>query len=188
VSDALAEGPDGLLRCAWSISAPEYIAYHDEEWGRPVKTDQGLYERMTLEAFQSGLAWITILRKRENFRAAFAGFEIERVAAFGEDDVARLMADAGIVRNRLKIEAAIANARAALDVELTSLIWSFAPEPRPSRRRGLAELAASTPESKALAKALKKEGFRFVGPTTAYAMMQACGLVDDHFEGCHVVL
>ncbi len=188
VSDALAEGPDGLLRCAWSVSAPEYIAYHDEEWGRPVKTDQGLYERMTLEAFQSGLAWITILRKRENFRAAFAGFEISRVAEFGEDDVARLMADAGIVRNRLKIEAAIANARAALDVNLTDLIWSFAPEPRPSRRRGLAELAASTPESKALAKALKKEGFRFVGPTTAYAMMQACGLVDDHFEGCHVVL
>jgi DNA-3-methyladenine glycosylase I len=188
VSDALAEGPDGLLRCRWAGSAPEYIAYHDDEWGRPIRTDQGLYERMTLEAFQSGLAWITILRKRENFRAAFAGFEIARVAEFGEADVARLMADAGIVRNRLKIEAAIANARAALDVDLTSLIWSFAPEPRPSRRRTLAELEASTPESKALAKALKKEGFRFVGPTTAYAMMQACGLVDDHFEGCHVVL
>jgi DNA-3-methyladenine glycosylase I len=188
VSDALVEGADGLLRCSWAGSAPEYIAYHDEEWGRPIRTDQGLYERMTLEAFQSGLAWITILRKRENFRAAFAGFEIERVASFGEDDVARLMADAGIVRNRLKIEAAIANARAALDVDLTALIWSFAPEPRASRRSGLGDLVASTPESKALAKALKKEGFRFVGPTTAYAMMQACGLVDDHFDGCHVVL
>ena len=116
MSDALVEGADGLLRCFWAGSAPEYIAYHDEEWGRPIRDDQGLYERMTLEAFQSGLAWITILRKRENFRAAFAGFEIARVAAFGEDDVARLMADAGIVRNRLKIEAAIANARAALDV------------------------------------------------------------------------
>ena len=188
MTDALAEGPDGLLRCSWAVSAPEYIAYHDDEWGRPVRTDQGLYERMTLEAFQSGLAWITILRKRENFRAAFAGFEIARVAEFGEDDFARLMADTGIVRNRLKIEAAIHNARAALDVDLTSLIWSFAPEPRPARRRDLSELQASTPESKALAKALKKEGFRFVGPTTAYAMMQACGLVDDHFEGCHVVL
>jgi DNA-3-methyladenine glycosylase I len=185
VSDALAEGPDGLPRCFWAASAPEYIAYHDEEWGRPVRTDQGLYERMTLEAFQSGLAWITILRKREGFRAAFAGFEIARVAAFGPDDVARLMADAGIVRNRAKIEAAIANARAAVDLPLAELIWSFAPEPRP-RPRTRAEVAASTPESKALAKALKMEGFRFVGPTTAYALMQACGLVDDHIEGCHV--
>jgi DNA-3-methyladenine glycosylase I len=188
VSDALTEGPDGLLRCSWAGSAPEYIAYHDEEWGRPIRTDQGLYERMTLEAFQSGLAWITILRKRENFRAAFAGFEIERVAAFGEDDVARLMADAGIVRNRLKIEAAIANARAALDVDLTAFIWSFAPDPRPPRPHDHSGAHSSTPESIALAKGLKKHGFRFVGPTTAYAMMQACGLVDDHFEGCHVVL
>ena len=186
MSDALLEGADGRLRCFWAASAPEYAAYHDEEWGRPVRTDQGLYERMTLEAFQSGLAWITILRKRENFRRAFAGFDIESVAVFGEEDVARLMADAGIVRNRLKIEAAIANARAAADVPLAELIWSFAPDPRPPRPRTRADLQATTPESKALSKALKKHGFRFVGPTTAYALMQACGLVDDHFEGCHV--
>jgi len=186
VTDALVVGDDGLARCYWAISAPEYIAYHDEEWGRPVTTDQGLYERMTLEAFQSGLAWITILRKREGFRAAFAGFDIDAVAAFGEDDVARLMADAAIVRNRLKIEAAINNARAAQDVGLAELIWSFAPAPRPPRPLHRGEGKATTPESVALAKALKKAGFRFVGPTTAYAMMQACGLVDDHFEGCHV--
>jgi DNA-3-methyladenine glycosylase I len=188
VSDSLVEGPDGLHRCSWAVSAPEYVAYHDEEWGRPVRTDQGLYERMTLEAFQSGLAWITILRKREGFRTAFADFEIARVAEFGADDVTRLMADAGIVRNRQKIDAAIDNARAALDVDLTALIWSFAPDPRPPRPRDHGAAHASAPESKALAKALKQEGFRFVGPTTAYAMMQACGLVDDHFEGCHVVV
>ena len=183
---ALVVGEDGRARCYWAGSAPEYIAYHDEEWGRPVRDDQGLYERMTLEAFQSGLAWITILRKREGFRAAFAGFDIEAVAAFGEDDFNRLMNDAGIVRNRLKIEAAIANARAAQDTSLAELIWSFAPDPRPPRPRHRGEGQATTPESVALAKALKKAGFRFVGPTTAYAMMQACGLVDDHFEGCHV--
>jgi len=185
VSDALVEGPDGRLRCFWARSAPEYIAYHDQEWGRPIRDDRGLYERMTLEAFQSGLAWITILRKRENFRAAFAGFDPVKVAEFGEQDVARLMADAGIVRNRLKIDAAINNARAALDVPLGELIWSFAPESRP-RPRTRTEVPAVTPESTALAKALKKQGFRFVGPTTAYALMQACGLVDDHIEGCHV--
>jgi DNA-3-methyladenine glycosylase I len=183
-SGALVEGDDGRLRCFWAGSAPEYIAYHDEEWGRPVRSDQGLYERMTLEAFQSGLAWITILRKREAFRAAFANFEIARVAEFDEQDVARLMADAGIVRNRLKIEAAIANARAAVDVSLAELIWSFAPAARP-RPRTRAEVPATTPESKALAKELKRQGFRFVGPTTAYALMQACGLVNDHLEGCH---
>jgi DNA-3-methyladenine glycosylase I len=186
VSDALVEGADGRLRCFWAGSAPEYIAYHDEEWGRPIRDDRGLYERMTLEAFQSGLAWITILRKRDNFRAAFAGFDPLKVASFGEPDVARLMADAGIVRNRLKIEAAIANARASLDLPLGELIWSFAPEPRPHRPRTRADVPAVTPESTALAKALKKQGFRFVGPTTAYALMQACGLVDDHIEGCHV--
>ena len=185
VSDALVEGEDGRLRCYWATSAPEYIAYHDEEWGRPVRTAQGLYERMTLEAFQSGLAWITILRKRENFRAAFAGFDIEAVAAFGEADVARLMADAGIVRNRAKIEAAIVNARAAAGLDLTELLWSFAPEPRP-RPRTRAEVPAVTPESTTMAKALKKRGFRFVGPTTAYALMQATGMVDDHVAGCHV--
>jgi DNA-3-methyladenine glycosylase I len=186
VSDALVEGADGRLRCFWAGSAPEYLAYHDEEWGRPIRDDRGLYERMTLEAFQSGLAWITILRKRENFRAAFAGFDPAVVASFGEQDVARLMADVGIVRNRLKIEAAIANARASLDVSLGELIWSFAPEPRPHRPQMRADVPAVTPESTALAKALKKHGFRFVGPTTAYALMQACGLVDDHIEGCHV--
>jgi DNA-3-methyladenine glycosylase I len=186
VNDVLLEGADGRLRCAWAGSAPEYLAYHDEEWGRPVRDGHGLYERMTLEAFQSGLAWITILRKREGFRAAFAGFAPERVAAFGEEDVARLMADAGIVRNRAKIDAAIANARAALEVDLGELVWRHAPDPRPPRPRTVADAHSVTPESTALAKALKRHGFRFVGPTTAYAMMQACGLVDDHFEGCHV--
>jgi DNA-3-methyladenine glycosylase I len=178
---------DGLVdgRCWWGSSAPEYIAYHDEEWGRPVHDSRALFEKLSLEAFQSGLSWLTILRKRENFRAAFAGFEIERVAAFGEDDVARLLADEGIVRNRAKVEATIANARAALDLDLAELLWSFAPEPRP-RPRTPADLPASTPESKAMAKELKRLGFRFVGPTTAYAMMQACGLVDDHIEGCLV--
>jgi DNA-3-methyladenine glycosylase I len=180
VSDGLVDG-----RCWWGASTPEYIAYHDEEWGRPVRDDRALFEKLCLEAFQSGLSWITILRKRENFRAAFAGFDIERVAAFGDDDVARLMADEGIVRNRAKIEAAIANARAAADLSLGELLWSFAPEPRP-RPRSIADVPAVTPESTAMAKELKKRGFRFVGPTTAYALMQACGLVDDHIEGCLV--
>ena len=185
MSDSLVHGDDGRARCWWAGPAPEYVAYHDTEWGRPVRDDRRLYEKLTLEAFQSGLAWITILRKREAFRAAFDGFEIERVARYGEQDVARLMADAGIVRNRAKIEAAIANARAALDIDLTALIWSFAPDPRP-RPRSRADVRASTPESVALAKALKRAGLRLVGPTTAYALMQACGLVDDHIEGCHV--
>ena len=171
-------------RCWWAASMP---AYHDEEWGRPVRDDRALYEKLCLEAFQSGLSWSTILNKRENFRAAFAGFEIERVAAFGDDDVARLMADAGIVRNRAKIEAAIANARAAAGVDLTELLWSFAPEPRPRPRR-IEDIPAVSPESTAMSKELKKRGFRFVGPTTAYALMQACGLVDDHIEGCLVPL
>jgi DNA-3-methyladenine glycosylase I len=171
-------------RCPWGTSAPEYIAYHDEEWGKPVRDDQGLYERLCLEAFQSGLSWLTILRKREAFRAAFAGFDPVQVAAFGEDDVACLMADAGIVRNRMKIDAAIANARAALELDsLTELLWSFAPEPRPAPRT-LADVPAVTPESTAMAKELKRRGFRFVGPTTAYALMQACGLVNDHLDGC----
>ena len=172
-------------RCWWSASTPEYVAYHDEEWGRPVHDDRALFEKLCLEAFQSGLSWLTILRKREAFRAAFAGFEIERVAAFGPGDVERLMADAGIVRNRAKIDAAIANARAAaaLDVPLAELLWSFAPAARP-RPASPEEIPAATPESKAMAKELKRRGFRFVGPTTAYALMQACGLVDDHLEGC----
>ena len=169
-------------RCWWAASMPEY---HDEEWGRPVRDDRALFEKLCLEAFQSGLSWLTILRKRENFRAAFANFEIERVAAFGDDDVARLLADEGIVRNRAKVEATIANARAAaeLDVPLAELLWSFAPEPRP-RPRAISDLPASTAESTAMAKELKRRGFRFVGPTTAYALMQACGLVNDHIEGC----
>jgi DNA-3-methyladenine glycosylase I len=182
VSDGLVDG-----RCWWGSSTPEYVRYHDEEWGRPVRDDRALFEKLSLEAFQSGLSWLTILRKRESFRAAFAGFEIERVAAFGDDDVARLMADAGIVRNRAKIDATIANARAAavLDVPLAELLWSFAPAARP-RPRTPAGVPASTPESAAMAKELKRRGFRFVGPTTAYAMMQACGLVDDHIDGCLV--
>ena len=176
-------------RCPWGAGSPEYEAYHDEEWGRPVRDDDALYEKLCLEAFQSGLAWITILRKRENFRAAFAGFEIERVARFGARDVERLMGDAGIVRNRAKIEAAIANAKAAaaLDEPLSELIWSFEPEPEPGPApRSMADLPAQTPESKALAKELKRRGFRFVGPTTAYALMQACGLVNDHLASCFV--
>jgi DNA-3-methyladenine glycosylase I len=173
------------VRCPWATSAPEYVDYHDNEWGRPVRGDDALFERLCLEAFQSGLAWITILRKRENFRRAFAGFEIERVAAFGDDDVERLMNDAGIVRNRAKIEAAIANARAAavMDESLTDVIWAHAPPPRAAPKT-LEDLPASTDESRALAKALKARGFRFVGPTTAYATMQACGLVNDHLESC----
>jgi DNA-3-methyladenine glycosylase I len=164
------------------------MAYHDAEWGRPVTDDRGIYERMVLEGFQSGLSWLTILRKRENFRAAFAGFEIEAVARFGEGDVARLLADAGIVRHRGKIEAAIANAKAAasLDTPLAELVWSFAPSRRRRAPRTLEELPAVTSESTALAKELKRRGFRFVGPTTAYATMQACGLVNDHLAGCWV--
>ncbi|WP_213453833.1 DNA-3-methyladenine glycosylase I [Rhizomonospora bruguierae] len=181
-------GADGLARCAWGGSTPDYAVYHDTEWGRPVRTDDGLYERLTLEAFQSGLSWLTILRKRAAFRAAFDGFRIPSVAAYGEAEVARLMADAGIVRNRAKIEAAIVNARAALDLPagLAALLWSFAPPPRERRPAGLADVPALTPASTALAKALKKAGFRFVGPTTAYALMQATGMVDDHLVGCHV--
>jgi DNA-3-methyladenine glycosylase I len=181
----LVVGDDGLARCGWGASTPEYVRYHDEEWGKPVRDADGLFERLCLEAFQSGLSWLTILRKREAFRAAFAGFEIAAVARFGERDIERLLGDAGIVRNRAKIEAAIANARAAAEVDdLGALIWSFAPDGRPAPR-SFADVPAVTPESTALAKELKKRGFRFVGPTTAYALMQACGLVNDHLEGCH---
>jgi DNA-3-methyladenine glycosylase I len=187
---ALAEGPDGRARCAWGVSTPEYVGYHDAEWGRPIIDDRGIYERLTLEAFQSGLSWLTILRKRAAFRAAFDQFEIERVAEFGEPEVERLLADAGIVRNRAKVEAAIANARAARSMaaegdSLAALAWSF----RPARERAPAsgdELVATTPESTALAKELKRRGFRFVGPTTAYALMQAVGIVNDHLAGCVV--
>ena len=188
MATAIAKGSDGRQRCSWGASTPDYEAYHDEEWGRPVRDDRGLYERMVLEGFQSGLSWLTILRKRENFRAAFAGFEIDAVARFDDRDVARLLGDAGIVRHRGKIEAAIANARAAsaLDGSLAELIWSFAPDRRRRAPRTLEDLPPVTPESTALAKELKRRGFRFVGPTTAYAMMQACGLVNDHLAGCWV--
>ena len=190
-SDALAPGPDGRPRCSWAVGgAPEYVAYHDDEWGRPVLSDEGLFERLTLEAFQSGLSWLTILRKRPAFRAAFASFSVAAVAAFGEADTARLLANAGIVRNRLKIEAAIANARAALPVSeaygsLAAFFWRFRPEAHEAPR-SRADFVAASPESAALAKELKQHGFRFVGPTTAYALMQAAGMVNDHVCGCAV--
>ncbi|MDQ1621392.1 MAG: DNA-3-methyladenine glycosylase [Actinomycetota bacterium] len=178
-------GPDGLARCPWGLSAPDYVSYHDEEWGRPVGGDTALFERLSLEAFQSGLSWITILRKRPAFRAAFAGFEPAKVAGFGDDDVARLLADVGIVRNRAKVAATIANAQAvlALDEPLDGLLWSFAPKMRTAPRTP-DDVPAVTPASTAMAKELKRRGFRFVGPTTAYALMQATGMVDDHLAGC----
>ncbi len=177
-------------RC-WPTTDPLYIAYHDDEWGRPVRDEHRLFERISLEAFQSGLAWITILRKRENFRAAFAGFDPAVVAGFGDADVERLMADAGIVRNRAKIEATIANARATLALHevgetLDALLWSFAPLDHPPPPRTLHDMPAVTPESTALARELKRRGFRFVGPTTAYALMQATGIVNDHVADCIV--
>ena len=177
---------DERVRCEWATSAPEYLAYHDDEWGRPLHGDVPLFERLTLEAFQSGLSWLIILRKRPAFREAFAGFEIAHVASFDEDDVARLLADAGIVRNRAKVEATIANARAAIDAVpegLDALLWSFAPSSSP-RPATLADLRSTSPESVAMAKELKRRGFAFVGPTTAYALMQATGMVDDHVATC----
>ncbi len=173
-------------RCAWATSTPEYVAYHDEEWGTPLRGDDPLFERLCLEAFQSGLSWITILRKRPAFRAAFAGFAIDAVAAFTVDDEERLMADAAIVRNRAKIRAAIGNARAAAQVPdgLSELLWSFAPTGPRSRPATPAEVPATSPESVAMARELKRRGFVFVGPTTAYALMQATGMVDDHVAGC----
>ncbi|GGT28818.1 DNA-3-methyladenine glycosylase I [Nonomuraea spiralis] len=175
-----------LIRCTWpGMADPMYITYHDEEWGRPLKGDDEVFERVALEAFQSGLSWLTILRKRENFRAAFDGFSIVKVADYTEHDVERLLGDAGIVRNRAKIEAAIGNARAALALPegLSELVWRFA-DPDAPVPRTMADVPAITPGSKALAKELKKHGFKFVGPTTAYALMQAIGLVNDHIEGC----
>ncbi|MFD4541199.1 DNA-3-methyladenine glycosylase I [Streptomyces bauhiniae] len=185
--EALA-GADGALRCPWALSTEDYVAYHDDEWGRPVHGDDALFERLSLEAFQSGLSWITILRRRPTFRLAFADFRIEKVAAFTEADRERLLADPGIIRNRAKVDATLANARVLADWsegELDELIWSHAPDPagRPVPKV-LADVAPVTPESTALSKALKKRGLKFVGPTTAYALMQACGLVDDHLEAC----
>ena len=183
-------GPDGRLRCPWALGTPDYLAYHDDEWGRPAHGDGPLYERLTLEAFQSGLSWLTILRKRDGFRRAFAGFDPDVVARFGDVDTARLMADAGIVRNRLKIAATVTNARALValreadgDGALDRLVWSHAPGPREAPAT-LGDVPPSTPESVSLAKTLKSHGFVFVGPTTAYATMQAAGLVDDHLAGC----
>ena len=185
MTDAVA-GPDGRLRCPWGISVPEYVAYHDQEWGRPLHGDQAIYERLCLEAFQSGLSWLTILRKRENFRAAFAGFDPAAVAKFGAEDVQRLLADTGIVRNRAKINAAIVNAQAALDIAggLSALVWNFAGEPGPAPVT-TADVPAQTPASKALSKELRAHGFTFTGPVTAYATMQACGIVNDHLAACY---
>jgi DNA-3-methyladenine glycosylase I len=178
-------GPDGVLRCPWALGAPDYLGYHDDEWGRPLHGDDAMFERLVLEAFQSGLSWLIILRKRPAFRTAFAGFAIGEVAEFDDGDVERLLLDAGIVRNRAKIEAAIANARVALTVEggLAKHLWSFAPEPRPAPVT-LDDLPAVSAESTALAKDLKKRGIKFVGPTTAYALMQATGMVNDHLADC----
>jgi DNA-3-methyladenine glycosylase I len=185
--DDLVLGEDGLPRCGWADAATIYRAYHDDEWGRQQRDDVRLFEKLSLEAFQSGLSWLTILRKRAAFRAAFCGFDIEQVAAFGPPDVDRLLTDRGIVRNRAKVEATVANARAALALPegLSALLWSFAPAPdgRP-RPRTFADLPAATPESTAMARELRRRGFRFVGPTTSYALMQATGMVDDHLVGC----
>jgi DNA-3-methyladenine glycosylase I len=185
-------GDDGRRRCTWAASTADYAAYHDDEWGRPVVDDVRLYEKLCLEGFQSGLAWITILRKREGFRRAFAGFDPVKVARFGPKQVERLLGDAGIVRHRGKIEATIANARATLAVQeqvgsLHALVWSF--EPARGRRpvpRSMGDIPSTTPASTALSKELRRYGFRFVGPTTAYAAMQSLGLVNDHVQGCHV--
>ena len=185
---------DDHIRCGWidetRLSPADFILYrdyHDTEWGRPLRDSAALFERISLEAFQSGLSWLIILRKRENFRRAFHGFDVERIARYTKRDVDRLMADTGIVRNRAKVEATIANAHAAanLDVDLGELLWSFAPPSRP-RPADLSQVPAVSPESTAMAKELKRRGFRFVGPTTAYALMQATGMVDDHTADCWV--
>jgi DNA-3-methyladenine glycosylase I len=183
------KGPDGKPRCGWAIGAPDYLEYHDNEWGRPLHGEADLFERLTLEAFQSGLSWLTILRKRENFRRAFDDFDVERVADYGNAEVARLLGDAGIVRNRKKIEAAITNAQAAREMHvngesLDELIWGFAPDKARPAPESLEDLEPTTPESKALAKELKRRRFVFVGPTTVYATMQATGVVNDHLAGC----
>jgi DNA-3-methyladenine glycosylase I len=180
---------DGIDTCPWAASAPEYEPYHDTEWGRPVGSDDRVFEELCLEGFQSGLSWLTILRKREAFRRAFAGFDPAAVAEYTEADVARLLADSGIVRHRGKISATIGNAEAAMrlrdqGISLAGLLWSF--EPAASEpRRTVAELPASTPESEGLSRELRRRGFRFVGPTSAYAAMQSLGVVNDHLEGCH---
>ena len=183
-------GPDGRMRCWWALGDPENLEYHDREWGRPLEGDVALFELLTLEAFQSGLSWLTVLRKRDAFRRAFDGFEIERVAGYGARQVNRLLADASIIRNRAKIEATIKNAKAARRLteegdSLTELLWSFAPDPaRQSTPASGADLQSTTAESTEMARELKRRGFAFVGPTTAYSLMQAAGLVNDHLAGC----
>jgi len=190
ISPALRPGADGRLRCFWAVGPPEYAPYHDEEWGRPVLDDTLLFEHLSLEGFQSGLSWLTILRKRPAFRAAFAGFDPAAVAAYGAGDIARLLDDPGIVRNRRKIEATIVNAGRTLELieresSMAAFFWSFRPA-RHAAPRSAADFVATSPEATALAKELKRRGFRFVGPTTAYALMQATGIVDDHLAGCCV--
>lgn len=183
---SLIAGPDGRDRCGWVGDDAEYRRYHDEEWGTPLRGDRALFEKMALEGFQAGLSWITILRKRPRFREVFAGFDPELVAEFGESDVERLMADAGIIRNRAKIEATIGNARIVRSMaegELDELMWSFAPAPG-ARPASFAEVPAVATESTAMSKELRRRGFRFVGPTTMYALMQSAGMVDDHVAGC----
>lgn len=182
-------GDDGLARCGWAANDAEYRRYHDEEWGRPLRDERALFEKLCLEGFQAGLSWITILRRRPAFRAAFAGFDIQAVAAFTDEDVERLVADQSIIRHRGKITAAIGNARTTLDLgeNLAELIWRFAPARRPEPLPSLAEVPAITAESTALSRELRSRGYRFVGPTTMYALMQSSGLVDDHVAGCHRV-
>ncbi|MFZ1995284.1 MAG: DNA-3-methyladenine glycosylase I [Solirubrobacteraceae bacterium] len=191
VPDGIAVGEDGVARCSWADSAPEYRAYHDTEWGFPVANDVRLFEKVSLEGFQAGLSWLTILRKRENFRAALAGFDFRVVAGFGEDEIARLLEDAGIIRHRGKIEAVINNAGRAVELveaegSIAHHVWQVEPARHAGRldRTRAAELT-TTAESRALAKDLKRRGWRFVGPTTVYAFMQAMGLVNDHLDGCH---
>ncbi len=187
---SLVRGGDGRARCPWGASTPDYVRYHDDEWGRPIVDDAAIYERLCLEGFQSGLSWLTILRKRPAFRAAFKAFDPRAVAAFDQTDVERLLGDAGIVRHRGKIEATIANARAVVgmqagDETLRDLVWSHAPKGRRRAPRALGDVLATTPESVALSKALRARGFAFVGPTTVHAAMQAMGVVNDHLVGCH---
>lgn len=190
MQDRLVTGADGLVRCWWCGDDPDYVAYHDQEWGRPTRGERDVFELLALEGFQAGLAWITILRKREAFRSAFDGFDIPTVAAYGDDDVERLLGDAGIVRHRGKIAATIDLARLSLRLQdegssLSALVWSHAPPPRPAPLGPDDELPASTPASIALSKELKARGARFVGPTIVYAFMQSAGMVDDHLTGCH---
>ena len=190
MSERLHVGADGIVRCWWCGDDPLYQAYHDDDWGRRVTDERELFEKLILDGAQAGLAWITILRKREGYRQAYEGFDPATVAAYGDDDVARLLADAGIVRNRQKVAASIGNAQALLAMHedgetLSDLVWSHAPPPRRRRLRSSDELPATSPEGDALSKALRARGWRFVGPTIVYAFMQAVGVVDDHIEGCN---